>query len=99
MTAYTAGQWIHVAAKWEHDGSDFAIELFQDGTSIGTTTQTNTVPTFTSDMYLGHRSDTAYDEYNLNGILHDVRIYNYALEDSAIQTIYDDTLSIHQGVY
>lgn len=95
MASYSAGEWLHLCVTWEHDGSDFSIELYQNGSSIGTATETDPLPTFSSNMYIGHRSNLAYDEYSANGILHDVRIYSDVKDSTFIGNLYTEGATAH----
>ena len=94
---YADGAWHHIAYKVYQGTSEIEIELFVDGVSRGTLTQTNgsgtvmnttiTEPGLTN-LTIGQRNGGATDSKDLVGELDDIRIYNRALTTADIQALY-----------
>ena len=86
------GGWHHVAMTYR--GSDSRVELFIDGSSVGTDT-THSLTFATSDFDEGNigalgATGAAYDGF-FNGLVADVRTYNAILGDSNIADLYNGT--------
>lgn len=85
--AAVAGQFYHLAAVFDNGNMKLYVDADVDAT--GTFSKT-TSPTTTNDHQIGHRVG-AFADYH-DGIIDDVRIYNKALTDSEVQTIYNNTV-------
>ena len=91
-TLPTTGVWHQVAGTY--DGT--TMRLYVDGTQIGSTTiaTPQSVLAVTSDpLMIGTKApgSTTVGNY-FNGIIDDVRIYNYGLSASAMQTLAHGTV-------
>ena len=76
-SSWAAGTWYHIAGTF--DGTNFRIHV------NGTTERSVTHPgenAATTGLFIGCRSSLAN---NFNGMIDDVRIYNYALSDDEIK--------------
>ena len=71
-------EWNHLASVW--DGSD--IRFYSRGILVGTTPASGTIPT-TSNPFLIGKSEAYKRQFN--GLIDEVRIYNYAKTQSQIQ--------------
>lgn len=80
--------WHHAACTY--DGS--TMVGYFDGELIDSAEQTGNTLSNGDSLFLGvrYRDVGGYDDF-LSGIIDDVRIYNYALSETEIQKIYNDT--------
>ena len=67
---WTAGTWYHVAAVWDNTN----LELFVDGTSVGSTPATT--PTSNNNRFIGDKPSSA--DHFFHGQLDEMRIWNVA---------------------
>jgi hypothetical protein len=81
-------QWHHVAVVVPQAASTLAnVKYYIDGQPIGTMTGTAAINTATSQLRMG---DSLHDiNRDFTGSLDDVRVYNEALDDAAVQALYD----------
>ncbi|MFH1509754.1 MAG: LamG domain-containing protein, partial [Candidatus Nealsonbacteria bacterium] len=81
-TSFEANRWYYVVATWGSSGQYLYIDgLLED-------TDPNTAPPVSgyTNLYIGERSDYAYDPFN--GTIDEVRIYNRALSANEIRSHY-----------
>lgn len=78
---YSDGAWHHLCGTW--DGT--TLTLYVDGTSVGTTPQTNDAVSGVYPFVMG-RNAAAADSY-FNGLLDDVRVYNRALSSTEVAAL------------
>lgn len=79
-TALSQNQWYHVAITWDGININFYLNGVLDGTDVFT----DGVPSAYRQPYIGKvENNTAY----MNGKIDEVRIYNYALTQSEIQSL------------
>jgi len=69
-----------------YDGSDF--EIYIDGELDAFTSHSGLIMTTPIDLMIGQVLP-GNTEYNFKGVLDDIRMYNYALPYSSIQSLYD----------
>ncbi|MBI3527063.1 MAG: LamG domain-containing protein [Betaproteobacteria bacterium] len=84
-TVLQLNQWVHVAGVYDAAAQTMAVYLngvADNGTLLGTVAgmQLNS----TLDLFIGRRADTA-GQYNFNGTIDEVRLYNRALSQAEIQ--------------
>jgi len=85
-TAPPIGEWVQVAFRMTNSGN--SMEVFENGISLGTKTQTAGIcPTSTSDVFIGRRRSEPDDEY-FSGSIDNVMIYDRALTAAEINQIY-----------
>lgn len=82
-TVMQTGVWYHIAAT--HDGTN--IKLYINGQLEGTGTATFPIDYGTTPLYLGS-SQVPFSGY-FNGVLDETSIYNRALTESEVQSIYN----------
>jgi hypothetical protein len=78
---FTANVWYHVVAT----RANGTMKIYVNAAKEGETAYTN-AQYFYPDLYLGGHS--TFNRWYFNGALDDLRIYNRALSDAEIQTIY-----------
>lgn len=88
-TTVTDGQWHHVAATW--NGTN--IRMYLDGKLEASRAFTGTVYNSTSDLYIG-RQERSGLEQPFNGIIDDIRIYNYALSEEQVIRLKNNDSSV-----
>lgn len=81
-TTLQTGTWYHVAATW--DGSNARVYLNGVLDMGSPTARSGTIGTDTRPLYIGGRASADY----FDGMIDDVRIYNYALSDAEIRNVY-----------
>jgi hypothetical protein len=79
----TNNVWIHVAFTW--DGT--TLRLYKNGSEITNSTQRITPTINDQSLFIGKESSS--DGYFFQGVIDEVRIYNYALTASEIKANYD----------
>ena len=84
-TPLIADQWYFAAATW----SGGTVSLYLNGALAYTGAQPNSI-TYTSqtDSYIGWGSNSGVNFQYADGDIDDVRVYNYALDASAISSLY-----------
>jgi hypothetical protein len=80
---YIQGEWVHLAAT--RDTKSGLINLYANGNLIESADDGSTDISQDEDLYFGYNIDN--DMY-LKGVLDDVRLYNYALSDNEIDSLY-----------
>lgn len=78
------GAWHHLSGVRSSAG----LELFVDGVSRGTDTQTCAVPTDSAPILMGQWKDSSLAQ-NFNGSIDEVRIYNRALTSDEVRRLYN----------
>ena len=89
------GQYHHVAAVLDDDGSPIAseIKLYVDGQPESTTYSDVAINTGnTADVRIGSAKHFLPTSTNFNGVIDDVRIYDITLDDIAILDIYNNSI-------
>jgi hypothetical protein len=77
-----------------YDGSDF--EIYLNGELDALSTFSGQILTTNIDLMFGQVLP-GNNNYNFNGILDDIRIYNYALPYNQIQNLYDISTGVNQN--
>jgi hypothetical protein len=77
--------WIHVAVTW--DGQ--TVRLYQNGESVGTLAYNSTWPAADKPLILGNNANSSGIDQPLIGRLDEVRLYNRALPQAAIQALFN----------
>lgn len=77
-TALQTGNWYHAALTWRPDGQ----KIYVNGTLDASNSLTDGVPSITMAVTFGRVSDAARGYFN--GILDEIKIYNYARTASEI---------------
>ncbi|RPI63884.1 MAG: T9SS C-terminal target domain-containing protein, partial [Ignavibacteriales bacterium] len=76
-----------------YSGSDY--EIYINGELDALSTFSGLIPTTAIDLMIGQVLP-GNTQYNFRGILDDIRIYNYALSYSKIQSLYDYVVSVDE---
>lgn len=88
-TAYPPGAWYHVVAVWDNTAGN--VQMWVNGTQQGTATETpnsQNISYGTASWYFGIANPGAGNyRWGANGIIDDVRLYNYALNPTEIQVL------------
>ncbi len=84
-------QWIHVAGTW--DG--ITRKVWLNGVEDGLISDTAATSYGAHVLRIGWRSDGAHNKFN--GLIDDVKIYNYARSPAQIQEDYNAGLAAHFG--
>jgi len=91
-TALSTGQWYHVT--FVYDGSEMI--LYKNGTEIASQNRTGTRDdTYSSVLDIG--GDTVSDNYYFDGVIDDIKIYNYALTPEQIKMDYNQNSATRFG--
>ncbi|UCH15719.1 MAG: T9SS type A sorting domain-containing protein, partial [Bacteroidales bacterium] len=80
---YIKSEWVHLVAT--RDTESGTINLYADGSLVASDEDNTTDISQDEDLYLGYNID---NEMYLRGSLDDVRLYNYALSDNEIDSLY-----------
>ncbi len=88
---YIKGEWVHLVAA--RDKESGLISLYANGSLIESATDSTGDISQDEDMYFGYNEDK---NMYLKGALDDVRLYNYALSDNEIDSLYK--LGISSGI-
>lgn len=89
-TNFVTGDWVHVVAV-RNTASD-QLQLYVNANLEGSAPDNTGNISQDEDLYLGVSSDE-FDTY-LTGALDDIRIYNYALDHTEIQALYQNETKI-----
>jgi hypothetical protein len=76
-----------------YDGSDY--EIYINGELDALSTFSGLMPATTIDLMIGQVLP-GNTQYNFKGVLDDIRIYNYALTYSKIQSLYDYVVDVDE---
>ncbi len=87
------GQWHHVAMSWAQ-ASGGPIELYVDGVSVGSDTNSAAWTFNSQDIRFGDAPDTFWDEWD--GQFDDARAYNKILSPAEIQAVYLDPYALYR---
>ncbi|MFV1884384.1 MAG: LamG-like jellyroll fold domain-containing protein [Balneola sp.] len=85
-SAIYANTWYQVTAVIDTS----SIALYLDGTMVDSTEYSVSLFTNSAPVVLGKASSQSMQERYLEGMMDDIRIYNYVLSDSAIQALYSE---------
>lgn len=88
-TLLQTGVFYHVVARY--DGSDF--EIYIDGELDVFSSWSGTILTTTIDLMIGQVLPMN-SQYNFNGVLDEIRLYNYGLSVSEIQALYNEATPV-----
>lgn len=91
-TELVTDRFYHVVALY--DGADF--ELYIDGELDAFSSFSGRISTTSIDLTIGQVLP-GEQRYNFNGVLDDIRIYNYALSVPEVQELYDIGTSVRDG--
>ena len=83
LSMLTIGQWIHIVGVY--DG--VLVKIYVNGTLISSATHGGTFSDFGQDVWIG-RNSASVGQYT-PGFIDDLRIYNRALSDAEIQSLYN----------
>lgn len=83
-TNFVTGEWVHLVAIRDTDNNQ--LRLYANAILQGSAADTTGDISQDEDLYFGVSPDEA--NTNLSGQLDDIRIYNYVLSDTAIQSLY-----------
>lgn len=87
----TVGQWTHLVAVYE---SDTSRKLYVNGVLVGSTK--NSLTTTSNVSRFGSRQN---DSLYFNGSLDEIKIYNYPLTASEVQTEFNETKALVLGSF
>jgi len=85
--AVVENAWHHVAVTLD-GGNHF--RLFFDGQLVADSVTTGALPTDDLDLHIGNNSPTPWDDGAYNGNIDEVRVYNRALTEEEIRTLYNE---------
>jgi len=83
-TNFVKGEWVHIVAS--RIASEDMLYLYANTDLLGYTYDNTGDISQNEDLYIGVSPDE--DNTNFEGALDDIRIYNYALSDEEIESIY-----------
>ncbi len=87
---YTANKWHHIAVSWDGSATATNLHIYINGEEAAYTTQTNGTGNYRSDaassMYIGNGNTQAT---TFDGIIDDVRIYNYVRSVTQVKWDYN----------
>ena len=85
----TLNQWQHVALTWDGSSSASGVHFYVNGTEVAYTTNQSgsgtRVPDDTEDLRVGNNESGTR---TFDGAIDEVRVYNRALAQSEIQSLY-----------
>jgi hypothetical protein len=81
--------WYHVALT----RSDDTYTFYKNGTAIGSASQSGTIPNAATPLTIGWGEGSG----SFDGLIDDVRIYNYALTANQIKTLFNENSAIRFG--
>jgi len=85
-------EWIHVVATW--DGS--TMRIYKNGVEVGSLAKGGTLSTDPSvKVAIGNQPEGA-DDRPFEGLIDDVRIYNYGLSDADVLYLAGSLVDLHQ---
>ena len=89
-STYNNGLWQHVVGVYDGSGSANGLKIYINGIVVPTTILVNTSPGTLSDtpIYIGATDSTSLT-YFFNGLIDEVKIYNYALSEDEIKEEYN----------
>ena len=88
-TNFVTGKWVHVVAV--RNRASEQLLLYANTNLEGSASDDTGDISQNEDLFLGVSPDE--DDTNLAGLLDDIRIYNYALDATEIETIYDNGIT------
>ncbi|MDD5750129.1 MAG: LamG domain-containing protein [Candidatus Pacebacteria bacterium] len=92
ITGFTANQWHFVCGVF--DGSQDLLAIYLDNDYQSKTTAINNIgSTISTYHYIGKYSSG----FEFNGLIDDVRIYNYALNRDQLRQVYDEGAALRIG--
>ncbi len=83
-TTPQTGTWYHIVGTW--DGA--TMTTYVDGVSRATLAMTGSLPSGTPNFQIGRMGAPGY-EYQFDGAIRDVRVYNRALSASEVSDLYN----------
>ena len=84
--AFTTNEWQHVVGVYDEENTE--VRLYRNGILLGTGATTGTYdPSSTNDIRIGARASGSSFAYD--GLLDDVRMYDYALSQADIMQLYN----------
>lgn len=86
--SFTTGQWVHIVAT--HDGNS-AAKLYVNGNLDINQSYSGSPSSTTNNLGIGAYPETSY---GINGIMDDVRIFNYALTAEQIKLDYNNGAAV-----
>jgi len=84
--AIVENAWHHAALTIGNDH----YRLYFDGQLVADSLTTVTMPTDDLDLHIGNNSPTPWDDAAYNGNIDEVRVYNRALTEEEIRTLYNE---------
>jgi large repetitive protein len=86
----TDGNWHHGAIVWTQSGGNTSLEVFLDGSSVGTASANENAPSTSQNMSIAAYSgnDVDFSEY-MSGKIDDVAFYTTALSSTRISAHYN----------
>ncbi len=91
-SCYDSCEWVHIAIVINNNKSTCYI----NGTLYGYIELINTVNFLTAnnkDLYIGRMANASLNKYPFNGSLDDIAIYNVALTDEEVDSLYNNYIS------
>lgn len=79
------GKWYHIVGTY--DGQ--TQKLYEDGNLVITTSRSGPINVSTQDLVIGNRKYNSSKAYPFNGGIEGVHIYNRAISEEEVKTLYD----------
>ena len=79
--------WHHVVVTYDSDSSERIIYI--DGQDSGSDTPSGLLNLHTESFVIGGRLNSSYDNSGWDGLIDDVRLYDYALSHNAVKWLYE----------
>ena len=81
---FPIGQWIHLVGTYDHEN----MRLYENGVLVQTEPKTDNIRTSVQDLIIGNRKYDAGLNYDFDGLIDEVRIYNRALSANEVKSSY-----------
>ncbi len=96
---FSTNQWYHIVVVYDGTlASAQRAKVYVDGVLDKTATETSTsIPNYASNFYIGVLKTDPGTTWEFDGLIDDVRIYNYALTPLQIRTLYNENSAVRFG--
>lgn len=96
VSDYQAGKWYHIAATWRFNDSPVS-QLYLNGELVTQNTSTAGNPATYNTGYLAYTRSNYVTTYAFDGLIDEVKIYNYALSEEEILQDYNQGMAAVMG--
>lgn len=91
---YPANEWVQIVGV--RDRATDSLRLYLNGSIVGSILDI-TEDDISTDLLPFYIGNNAQLSQNFIGLLDDIRVYNYALDDTEVQALYDNTFSVNDA--